>query len=100
MTGEASDRPTAIDEQQVAADERIAAPRADEAATEDAADTDETDSEDGRWSTMLRRVHPATLLTLAGVVAFTIVFGRLGVIHHRNFGSVSFDMGIYDQGFW
>jgi uncharacterized membrane protein len=101
MSGEASGQPAPIDEQPVAVDETIAAPT-DEAATEEEADVeDETDSADGRWSSRLRRIaHPATLLTLAGVVAFTIVFGRLGVIHHRNFGSWSYDMGIYDQGFW
>ena len=48
----------------------------------------------------LEAVHPAHWLTLAGVVAFAVVFGRLGVEHHRNFASWSFDMGIYDQGFW
>ncbi len=48
----------------------------------------------------LEQVHPALWLTLAGVLAFTIVFGSLGVRHHDNFGSWSFDLGIYDQGFW
>src|SRR6478736_713529 len=48
----------------------------------------------------LEQVHPAHWLTLAGVLAFTIIFGRLGVRHHEHFGSWSFDLGIYDQGFW
>ena len=48
----------------------------------------------------VEQVHPALWLTLAGVLAFTIVFGSLGVRHHENFGSWSFDLGIYDQGFW
>ncbi len=39
-------------------------------------------------------------LTLAGVVAFAAIFGTLGVRHHEHFGTWSFDMGIYDQGFW
>jgi uncharacterized membrane protein len=98
MSEEASDQPTSIDEQLVVVDETVAAPT-DDAATEEEADAeDETDSNNGRWSSSI--VHPAMLLTLAGVVAFTIVFGRLGVIHHQNFGSFSYDMGIYDQGFW
>ena len=92
MSGDVPDRPTSIDEQPVAVDE---------AATEEEADDNETGSDDGHWWRKLPEiVHPATLLTLAGVVAFTIVFGRLGVIHYRNFASWSFDMGIYDQGFW
>ena len=48
----------------------------------------------------LRNVHPAAWLTLGGIVGFTVIFGRLGVEHHRNFASWSFDMGIYDQAFW
>jgi uncharacterized membrane protein len=55
------------------------------------------------WSRALDRlsgVHPAAWLTGLGAVVFTIVFGRLGVQHHRNFGTWAFDMGIYDQGFW
>lgn len=45
-------------------------------------------------------VHPAAWLTWTGALIFAIVFGRLGVQHHRNFGTWAFDMGIYDQGFW
>ncbi|HEY3484267.1 MAG TPA: DUF2079 domain-containing protein [Ilumatobacteraceae bacterium] len=45
-------------------------------------------------------IHPAAWLTLAGAVIFAWVFGRLGVQHHRNFGTWAFDMGIYDQSFW
>jgi hypothetical protein len=88
MNGEVSDRPTTSEEQPVAVDETIAAPT-DEAATEEEADAEgATDPTMDARPNMLRRiVHPATLLTLAGVVAFTIVFGRLGVIHHRNLGS-------------
>jgi uncharacterized membrane protein len=48
----------------------------------------------------LARVHPAAWLTGLGALTFTIVFGRLGVQHHRNFGTWAFDMGIYDQSFW
>ena len=56
------------------------------------------------WSAVavdrLRRIHPAAWLSLLGVVVFAVVFGRLGVQHHRNFGTWAYDMGIYDQGFW
>ena len=45
-------------------------------------------------------VHPALWLTILGALVFTIVFGSLGVQHHRNFGTWAFDMGIYDQSFW
>jgi uncharacterized membrane protein len=48
----------------------------------------------------LRHVHPAAWLTGVGAVVFAVVFGRLGVQHHRNFGTWAYDMGIYDQGFW
>ncbi len=48
----------------------------------------------------LAKVHVAAWLTLVGIVVFTVVFGRLGVIHHNNFGSWAYDLGIYDQGFW
>ena len=44
--------------------------------------------------------HPATWCVLLGALIFTVVFGRLGIQHHRNFGTWSFDMGIYDQAFW
>jgi uncharacterized membrane protein len=44
--------------------------------------------------------HPAAWLVLTGVVIFTLVFARLGVQRHRNFGTWAFDLGIYDQGFW
>ena len=39
-------------------------------------------------------------LTLAGVVVFAAIFGTLGVRHHEHYGSWSFDLGIYDQGYW
>ena len=48
----------------------------------------------------LATIHPAAWLTFFGAVTFTVVFGRLGVQHHRNFGTWAFDMGIYDQSFW
>ena len=44
--------------------------------------------------------HPAGVLVGLGVVLFALVFGSLGVMNHRNFGTWSYDMGIYDQGFW
>jgi uncharacterized membrane protein len=45
-------------------------------------------------------VEPATWCVWLGAATFAVVFGRLGVQHHRNFGTWSFDMGIYDQAFW
>ncbi len=48
----------------------------------------------------LAAIHPAAWLTLLGALTFTVVFGRLGMQHHRNFGTWAFDMGIYDQSFW
>src|SRR5262249_9528716 len=87
--------------QPVAVDETVVARSTDEAADEATDTGDQTGSDEKGWSGMLRRIgHPATLLVLAGVAAFTIVFGRLGMTHHRKFGSWSYDMGIYDQGFW
>jgi uncharacterized membrane protein len=96
MSREVSDRRTTTKDEPVALAETIV-----EAPTDEASTGVETDSADGRWWARLRGLaDPATLLTLAGVAAFTIVFGRLGVTHYQNFGSWSFDMGIYDQGFW
>lgn len=48
----------------------------------------------------LRTVHPAAWSAFAGAIVFAAVFSWLGVRHHRNFGTWSFDMGIYDQAFW
>lgn len=45
-------------------------------------------------------MHPAAILVGLGVVLFSLVFGSLGVMNQRNFGTWSYDMGIYDQGFW
>ncbi|MFZ8902263.1 MAG: DUF2079 domain-containing protein, partial [Ilumatobacteraceae bacterium] len=53
-----------------------------------------------RTNRRLRTVHPAAWLSFAGAIVFAVVFGRLGVLHHRNFGTWAYDMGIYDQGFW
>ncbi|MDJ0769893.1 MAG: DUF2079 domain-containing protein, partial [Ilumatobacter sp.] len=50
--------------------------------------------------TALRTTHPAAWTTFIGAVIFAVVFGRLGIQHHRNFGTWAFDMGIYDQSFW
>jgi uncharacterized membrane protein len=46
------------------------------------------------------RVHPSAWCVVLGAAVFAVVFGRLGVQNHRNFGTWSFDMGIYDQAFW
>ena len=53
-----------------------------------------------RWRDRLATIHPAAWFTAAGALLFAMVFGRLGVQHHDNFGTWSYDMGIYDQGFW
>jgi uncharacterized membrane protein len=53
-----------------------------------------------RVVTVAGSTHPAMWLVLAGVVVFTVVFARLGVQRHHNFGTWAFDLGIYDQGFW
>jgi uncharacterized membrane protein len=58
----------------------------------------------GAWFTALVervvRVHPSAWCVALGATIFAVVFGRLGVQNHRNFGTWSFDMGIYDQAFW
>ena len=53
-----------------------------------------------RWVERVSAVHPAAWFTGAGALLFALVFGKLGIEHHRNFGTWSYDMGIYDQGFW
>ena len=45
-------------------------------------------------------MHPAAWLVSLGVMVFAVVFGSLGVQNHRNFGTWSYDMGIYDQALW
>jgi uncharacterized membrane protein len=45
-------------------------------------------------------MHPAAWLVLLASVIFMAVFGSLGVQNHRNFGTWSYDMGIYDQAVW
>jgi uncharacterized membrane protein len=52
-----------------------------------------------RWRN-LALVHPSLWLVWFGAALFAVLFGALGVANHRNFGTWSFDMGIYDQGFW
>lgn len=44
--------------------------------------------------------HPAAWLTLLAAFFFAYTFGSLGVQNHRNFGTWSYDMGIYDQAIW
>jgi uncharacterized membrane protein len=53
-----------------------------------------------RWAARLSSIHPAAWFTAAAAVLFAMVFGTLGVQHHDNFGTWSYDMGIYDQAFW
>ena len=45
-------------------------------------------------------MHPAAVLVGLAVAVFALVFGSLGVMNQRNFGTWSYDMGIYDQGLW
>ena len=45
-----------------------------------------------RWVQRLADVHPAAWFTGAGALLFAMVFGRLGVDHHNNFGTWSYDM--------
>jgi uncharacterized membrane protein len=47
-----------------------------------------------------RKLHPAAMLVALSVLCYSYLFARLGIMHHRNFGTWSFDMGIYDQGIW
>jgi uncharacterized membrane protein len=44
--------------------------------------------------------HYTLWLAIAIAAVFSLVFGLLGVNHHRNYGTWSYDMAIYDQGFW
>ncbi|MBI4882842.1 MAG: DUF2079 domain-containing protein [Actinobacteria bacterium] len=48
----------------------------------------------------LATMHSAARLVALGVIVFAVVFGSLGVQNQRNFGTWSYDMGIYDQGIW
>lgn len=45
-------------------------------------------------------LHPAAWMVLLASVIFMAVFASLGVQNHRNFGTWSYDMGIYDQAIW
>jgi uncharacterized membrane protein len=53
-----------------------------------------------RWLERLSSTHPAAWCTAVAALLFAVIFGKLGVQQHRNFGTWSYDMGIYDQGFW
>ncbi len=46
------------------------------------------------------RMHPAAAITGVVTLVWIGIFGALAVQHHQNFGTWSFDMGIYDQGYW
>jgi uncharacterized membrane protein len=48
----------------------------------------------------LRAVHPAFWTVALAALIFTVVFGRLAVQNHHNFGTWAFDLSIYDQGTW
>jgi uncharacterized membrane protein len=57
-----------------------------------------------RWWHRLRHqlhvAHPAAIITGMSAATFAVLFGSLGVQNQRNFGTWSYDMGIYDQGLW
>ncbi len=48
----------------------------------------------------LRTIHLAAWLTCLCAMVFATLFGALGMANQRNFGTWSYDMAIYDQGFW
>jgi uncharacterized membrane protein len=53
------------------------------------------------WHWIRDREAPICLaLVLAGAVGFAILFGTLGVLNHRGFGTWAYDMAIYDQAIW
>lgn len=58
----------------------------------------------GGWGDIIvgraRTTHPAAWLVALAAVFFAATFGALGVQNHRNFGTWSYDMGIYDQATW
>lgn len=39
-------------------------------------------------------------LTLSGIAMFSVLFGTLAVVNHRNFGTWAYDAAIYDQAIW
>ena len=39
-------------------------------------------------------------LTLSGIATFSILFGSLAVVNHRNYGTWAYDGAIYDQAIW
>ena len=47
-----------------------------------------------------RAIHPAAWIVGGLVISWTILFGSLGVQNQANFGTWSYDMGIYDQAIW
>jgi uncharacterized membrane protein len=53
-----------------------------------------------RFVLQITTAHPAAWLTALGILVFAILFGTLGVQNHQNFGTWSYDMGIYDQAIW
>lgn len=53
-----------------------------------------------RFLHLIATMHPAAWLVFLGITVFTVLFGGLGVQNHDNFGTWSYDMGIYDQGLW
>ena len=53
-----------------------------------------------RFLYQVATTHNAAWLVLLCTVLFAFVFGQLGVQNQRNFGTWSYDMGIYDQAIW
>ena len=53
-----------------------------------------------RFTLQITTMHPAAWLTVVGISTFALLFATLGVQNHNNFGTWSYDMGIYDQAMW
>ena len=49
---------------------------------------------------LLNRPTAPVMVLGALVAVYVLVFGTLTWSHHSNFGTVGFDMGLYDQGIW
>ena len=45
-------------------------------------------------------MHVAAMLVALGIVTYAVVFASLAVQNHDNFGTWSYDLGIYDQATW
>ena len=53
-----------------------------------------------RFLHQVATAHTAAWLVLLAAFTFAVIFATLGVQNQRNFGTWSYDMGIYDQAIW